>query len=150
MIDSRSFPRLTAGNHRITSPPTTDYNCIAWSAEDTGRWWQPGVYWPIPADPHDCWLGNLVEAFQSLGYLGCDNGSLDDSFAKVALYAKNLLFYTHAARQLPSGQWTSKLGRAADIEHDTPDDLMGGVYGEVLQFMRRPTSAEAGETSPIV
>ncbi len=28
------FPGLTPENHRVTSPDTTDYNCIAWSAGD--------------------------------------------------------------------------------------------------------------------
>jgi hypothetical protein len=41
---------------------------------------------------------------------------------------------------LPNGKWTSKLGRDVDIEHDTADDVAGGVYGEVVQIMKR-TSA---------
>ena len=45
--------------------------------------------------------------------------------------------YTHAARQLPNGKWTSKLGRDIDIEHDSVDDIAGSVYGEVLRLMRR-------------
>ena len=47
-------------------------------------------------------------------------------------------YYTHVARQLTNGKWTSKLGRCEDIEHDTPDDVADGVYGEVMQFMQRP------------
>jgi hypothetical protein len=50
-------------------------------------------------------------------------------------------FYTHAARQLPTGKWTSKLGKAEDIEHDSPDDVAGGIYGEVVLFMRRQSNA---------
>ena len=26
---------------------------------------------------------------------------------------------------------------AEDIEHDCPDDVAGGLYGEVVQYMRR-------------
>jgi hypothetical protein len=48
-------------------------------------------------------------------------------------------FYTHAARQLPDGTWTSKLGKDVDIEHDYPDDVAGGVYGEVVVLMQRTT-----------
>ncbi len=44
MISSKDFPHLTAQNHRVTSPPSIDYKCVAWAAEDTGRWWQPSVY----------------------------------------------------------------------------------------------------------
>jgi hypothetical protein len=71
-----------------------------------------------------------------LGFEECADESSEPGFERVALYGSGLV-YTHAARQLPSGKWTSKLGKAEDIEHDAPDDLAGGVYGEVVQFMRR-------------
>ena len=137
MISRTNFPRLTEQNHRITSPPSRDYNCIAWSAGDTERWWQPGVYWPVETSPDDCGLDALIEAFRSLGFEECDEGHPEEGFEKVALYGGTFL-YTHAARQLPDGKWTSKLGRSGDLEHDTPDDLAGGMYGEAHQFMRRP------------
>jgi hypothetical protein len=38
---------------------------------------------------------------------------------------------------MPTGKWSSKLGKAEDIEHDTPDDVAGGVYGEVVQILKR-------------
>ena len=44
MLPETSFPRLTPENHCLASPPTLDYNCIAWAAGDTENWWQPGVY----------------------------------------------------------------------------------------------------------
>jgi hypothetical protein len=61
----------------------------------------------------------------------------------VAFYGNNLL-YTHAARQLSGGKWTSKLGKAEDIEHDTPDVVSGGLYGEVVAIMRRPSPSDSG------
>ena len=33
MTAAEAFPRLTPYNHRVTSPASTDYNCIAWLAE---------------------------------------------------------------------------------------------------------------------
>jgi hypothetical protein len=140
MIGTREFPRLTATNHRVTSPATSDYNCIAWAAQDTGRWWQPGVYWPCSALPTDFGIEILVEAFGSLGYEPCAVADFETGVEKVALYGSSL-FYTHAARQLPNGKWTSKLGRDVDIEHDTPDDVAGGLYGEVIQFLQRTKNA---------
>lgn len=137
MIPLQQFPRLTEHNHRVSSPETGDYNCVAWAAGDTGRWWQPGVYWPSQAPTGEYDLTILQQMFAALGYEICADAAVDAGFEKVALYATNL-FYTHAARQLPNGKWTSKLGRAEDIEHDTPDDVAGGVYGEVLRFMKRP------------
>ena len=58
---------------------------------------------------------------------------------KVVLYTTGDC--TRAARQLASGRWTSKLGNEDDIEHDTPDDVAGGVYGNVAVIMRRKTGS---------
>ena len=136
MIARRDFPRLTEANHRVTSPASAEYNCVAGSAGDTDHWWQPGVYWPTDATPDDYGIGTLEQAFVAIGFEDCADGALEAGFEKVALYGSSL-FYTHSARQLASGKWTSKLGRSEDIEHDTPDDVAGGLYGEVVQFMRR-------------
>ena len=90
----------------------------------------------------DFGVGALEKAFRSLGYEACPDESLEAGFDKVAIYGFGF-FYTHAARQLPNGKWTSKLGKAEDIEHDSPDDVAGGIYGEVVQFMRRPRPGDA-------
>lgn len=139
------FPRLTATNHRDTSPQDRRYNCVAWAAEDTAHWWQPGVYWLPPDWPvNDYGLGALERAFLALGYEDCEmNWSLEPGYLKVALYASGGFVYTHAARQLPTGKWTSKLGKSVDIEHDTPDVIAGGLYGEVMQIMRRAVRTSA-------
>lgn len=142
-MTSDLFPRLS-NNFRLTSPKTAAYNCVAWSAGDVWHWWQPGGYWPIASSPQDCGIGNLEQAFVSIGYEICTDGSLEPGYLKVAIYGNSLTF-THAARQLPDGTWTSKLGKAEDIEHDTPDDVAGGLYGEVVGFLRRPiTAAKTG------
>jgi hypothetical protein len=133
-----AFPRLTPTNFQVTSPATTDYNCIAWAAGDTGHWWEPGRYWPIPVGRDDIGIAALEAAFRQVGFEPCESEVMEPGFEKVALYAESGLLYTHAARQLATGRWTSKLGGAEDIEHDTPNDVAGGVYGEVVQFMRRP------------
>jgi hypothetical protein len=140
MTTDEPFPHLTPENHRVTSPPDARYNCIAWVAGDTDRWWQPGVCWPTPAEAGDWGLGALEAAFRALGYATCADGSLEPGFEKVVLFGDGV-FYTHAARQLPNGKWTSKLGGAEDIEHDTPDDVAGGIYGAVARFMKRPVPA---------
>jgi hypothetical protein len=138
MISASLFPRLNAQNHHITSPPTTTYNCIAWAAGDTTNWWQPGIYWPFPTDPLDDSLTELTRVFESLGYEKCSDGLIEVGHEKVGLYGIGDC-YTHAARQLASGKWTSKLGNEDDIEHDSPDVVAGGIYGDVMQFMKRKT-----------
>jgi hypothetical protein len=140
MISHPDFPRLTPRNHRVTSPATTDYNCVAWSAQDTGRWWQPGAYWPLDVTADEYGLPILEQAFQSLGYESCGDGSLEPGFEKVALYG-SANSYSHVARQLPDGRWTSKLGGGEDIEHDTPEDVAEGLYGALAGFMKRPIPA---------
>jgi hypothetical protein len=141
MIPAEVFPRLTAGNHRRTSPPSPEYNCIAWAANDTEHWWQPGVYWPTNAAPDDSGIDAVERAFRAIGYEDCGiDDSLEPGFEKVALYG-NTVFYSHAARQLSSGKWSSKLGKAEDIEYEAPDDVAGGVYGEVVQILKRAVAA---------
>jgi hypothetical protein len=136
MIPRDIFPRLKDDNHRITSPETRDYNCIAWAAGDMQNWWQPGVFWPVEATQDDYGIAALIQVFRAMGFEPCESGDSEPNFEKIALY-NNGRFYAHAARQLSTGKWTSKLGRTEDIEHDAPDDVAGGVYGDVSQFMKR-------------
>lgn len=111
MRADRDFPRLTSENHRVTSPATVEYNDVAWATGDTKNWWQPGVYWPIEATVPEFGIVALERAFRSLGFEPCDDP--EPGFEKVALYG-NDGFYTHAARRLPDGKWTSKLGKAEE------------------------------------
>jgi hypothetical protein len=148
MKADRDFPRLTPRNHYVTSPATADYNCVAWAAGDTEHWWQPGVYWPADAPPQDFGISALEGAFRALGFEPCDDDAPDPGLERVALYSKDQ-FYTHAARQLPGGNWTSKLGKGEDIEHDTPDVIAGGLYGEVARIMRRPSGNDASSPPSI-
>ena len=73
MILRDDFPRLTDQNHRITSPATPDYTCIAWSVRDVEHWWQPGVHWPIATINDDYGIGILEQAFLSLGFEDCED-----------------------------------------------------------------------------
>jgi hypothetical protein len=103
------------------------------------------MFWiPLDWPANDYGLGALENLFLSLGYVDCtNNAEFEPGFQKVALYGSGFI-YTHASRQLPSGKWTSKLGKGEDIEHDTPDDVAGGVYGEVIQVMKRAVPAADG------
>ena len=56
---------------------------------------------------------------------------------KIAIYAHDDGQPTHAARQLPDGRWTSKMGHLEDIEHRVVDDVNGPQYGSPVRFMRR-------------
>lgn len=133
------FPSLTPNNHRTTSPPSDVYNCVAWAAAKDDDWWEPGSFWPYPINPREYEIRVLRDLFKFLGYQDCAmDSNRETGFEKVAVYGDGIE-YTHAARQLANGKWTSKLGHGEDIEHDTPDDVAGGIYGEVVQVMKRKT-----------
>jgi hypothetical protein len=85
-------------------------------------------------------VASFVAAFATLGFATCADGLLETGVEKVALYVDAAGVPTHMARQLPSGAWTSKLGRLEDIEHDNPNRLAGPApsYGKVALFLSRP------------
>ena len=78
----------------------------------------------------------LVPSAAIHGYsVSCDDGGLEPGHEKVALYVLDGK-PTHAARQLPDGAWTSKLGRQIDIAH-TVCALEGPAYGQIAVFLKR-------------
>jgi len=138
MVDRNKFPNLCT--YQTTSPATIIYNCIAWAAEDTQRFWWPdpslAYYWP-PSVPREETIIRFIEAFRALGYNPCDDGSLESGWQKVVIYADSLRKPKHMARQLSNGFWTSKMGRDLDITHNRVEDLEGPFYGSVVQYLRR-------------
>jgi hypothetical protein len=145
---SALFPGLAAEGGQVTSQSEIRYNCIAWAAGDTTRWWWPvpspwePAYWP-PGVPTDLSLDSFVAAFRTLGYIPCLTSDLEASFEKVALYADRGM-PKHAARQLDDGTWTSKLGKLEDVTHSTVAAVEGSTYGQAVQFMRRPRPGQSG------
>jgi hypothetical protein len=131
------FPNLT--DFRITSEDSYDYNCLAWVVGDTRQWWSPwpreDYYWPV-GKPRFITVQSIMVAYQVYGYEECSDGKLETGYEKIAIYAKDGE-PTHAAKQLESGRWTSKLGELQDIEHGAPEELQGDQYGEIVTFMRR-------------
>ena len=123
----------------IESPRAPVYNCIAWAMNDMTRvWWPIGFgdpYWP-PGVMRVLERRAFEYAFASQGYTRCVDGTLIDGIEKVCLYEKGGK-PTHAARQLSTGRWVSKIGILEDIEHAL-DDLVGRRYGRPAAFFSRP------------
>jgi hypothetical protein len=138
------LPNLTDANCEITSRATRHYNCIAWvAADDTRNWWpdQRGIgYWPADA-PRVETVAAFIGAFDTLGYKPCLSAAFEEGIEKIALYAiedRDLQTApTHAARQLESGEWTSKLGQCEDVRHPTPDSVSGPLYCKPACYMSR-------------
>jgi hypothetical protein len=140
------FPGLRGQPYQIKSPRDHRYNCIAFAAGDDRNWWWPDVAaedtWPAGVARAET-VEACRDAFATLGYVVCDNDSLESGYEKIALFALRGV-PKHASRQLPSGRWISKLGPSEDIEH-TLHNLTGMVYGAVVVVMKRqvpPTREE--------
>jgi hypothetical protein len=148
------FPLLARAGYQITSPRNEDYNCIAWAAGDDKICWWPvplhvkDVFWPAGATRAET-LGAFREAFATLSYVECDAADMEPDFEKIALFADANGMPLHAARQLPEGRWTSKLGELEDIEHAL-HDLEGEAYGTVVLLMKRdlPTAIQSEPARP--
>ncbi len=139
------IPGLKDHVYTVKSNKTRRYNCFAWAAGMGSKWWScppigSGNFWPTPAGG-----GLLVQTLEGTarayeahgGYKECANGDLEDGVEKIALFVDATGEATHAARQLPSGVWVSKLGRGVDIEHDLVEAVSGRLTGELALFMSR-------------
>jgi hypothetical protein len=133
----KAFPGLNSGNYRLTSPHTVTYNCIAWAAGDTRRKWWPALFCYWPRVKRETSISAFVEAYGTLGYKPVVDGRLEIGIEKIAIYVGPDGSPLHAARQLASGKWTSKLGDWEDIEH-TLEGLEGDAYGKINCFLGRP------------
>jgi hypothetical protein len=140
------FEKLRSSDYDGKSPVDFCYNCIAWSmSRKDSRWWPAtigGYRWPkkLPREnPGEETLSNFIRAFKRLRYKKTTklDYSLEKGFEKVAIYVKGNQNPIHAARQLDSGIWTSKIGNEEDIEHVSPAVLEGVEYGTVAVVMKR-------------
>ena len=147
----KEFPGLSLdADFQVTSPCDPSYNCIAWAYQIKGRWmWPPKgapayldavTFWPNENSSFD--VSEFMKAFkEGKGSELCDNAEFEEGFQKIALYVKEgTTECTHAARQLTTGLWTSKLGQIEDIQHGTPYTIEGKWYGKVYCIMKRPFS----------
>jgi hypothetical protein len=148
------FPSLAGDDYAKTSEPTDQYNCFAFAAGDVLSWWgpPPDGYWP-PGVEYGRSPESLLAAFATAGYAECESCDPEAGFEKIAIYAHpDTLKVTHAARQLDSGRWTSKLGGLEDIEHATLAQLQcvpgSFSYGYAVRYAKRPRNGASATDSP--
>lgn len=137
------FPGLDPASFAITSQHTRTYNCIAWAAGESKRRWEPdplGIYhWPAGVQ-REYSIESFIKAYETLGYRVCFGSELEGGIEKVAIFSiaeSGIQRPTHAALQLESGKWTSKLGDLEDIEHDPLQSVNGPLYGTPTVYMSR-------------
>jgi len=133
------FPHLKPFEYEVRSEKDYKYNCFAFTLNDTKHNWDPNPYadkyWPegMAREPA---LEAVIAMYQSFGYVRCSNWDIEPGFQKIALYVKEGQ-PRHAAKQLPSGRWVSKLGYHVDFEHPL-EPLNGGFYGDIQYILKRP------------
>ena len=139
------FENITPKDFKCASDPENDYNCIAWAAGKTDNFWWPKplapYHWPNGLSKHPVQVAetipNFIAAFQTEGYRPCRSGRLSFRYEKIALYVADNGRPKHAARLLPTGVWSSKLGPDEDIEHRTLKCIEGTKYGKVKVYLKR-------------
>lgn len=152
----KKFPNICK-NYRHKDGPA-GYNCVAFAADDTLRWWWPanelGYYWP-PNVPVQEDLPSFIACFKSLNYEECGlNEFLENGFEKVAIYVDGNNIPKHVAKQFvyDNGYWRSKLADADCISHTLGglSGLFNGMqyanYGNVAIILRR--KANVIQTQP--
>jgi len=127
---------------QITSDEAIDYNCLAWAAGEDKRRWEPDpmqiYYWP-PKAPRLWTLDAFIKAYETIGFVVCQDGTPEVGFIKIALFVDVRTIPTHAARLLPTGRWTSKCGDLEDIEHDLTEVCGPPLnYGDIACYMKKP------------
>jgi hypothetical protein len=84
-------------------------------------------------------LEAFVAAFATCRFTPCTGEEFEQGFERIALFAVADV-PTHAARQLASGRWTSKLGMLEDIEHEL-HAVSGDLYGAVVLILKRSSKS---------
>ena len=96
----------------------------------------PDAYWPPSLARNDL-VFTVMQLFADEGYSLCDDDAVESGYEKIAIYAF-ISQFTHVAKQLPDGRWTSKMGNREVITHPSLTNLAGGFFGNVHCIMRRP------------
>lgn len=146
LIGSEEFPHLDpSSTYTKTSDPTFDYNCVGWAVGDPENWWWPGAFnlgfWPSTVKREESFEA-FSQAFATRGFVHCGNPQFQPGVEKIALYGVPSPLGRwkpkHVARQLPNGEWTSKMGPFEDITHPHLEDLYDASYGMAVRFFERP------------
>lgn len=137
-------PSLGEFDYQPTSASTPGYNCVAWAAGDDTKFWSPdvlgGYYWPDGL-PCLATVGVLEQLFRREGYERCPSLDAEPGREKIAIYGDEREAQ-HVARQLSSGEWTSKMGVLADVSHPDPRAVEAPLFGTIQVIMSRPTTVE--------
>src|SRR5262245_4584007 len=137
-----AFPGLKNSGFEVTSDKSDRPNCIGWVL-NSNLYFDPviggsigGYYWPDGIRKDDT-VTAWSELFSLHGFRDCPTADLDVETEKIGIYVGADGNATHVAKQLNTGEWTSKVGKAEDIRHGTLDALVGKEFGTIDKIMSR-------------
>lgn len=135
----QAFPAILVQGYEITSPKTSNYNCIAWAGNVDHLWWWPDQadtgFWPDGVI-RECTIEAFISAYETIDFKVCTSSDFEDGFEKIAIFTDAFNIPKHAARQLDANRWTSKMGHSFDLSHSL-DGVAGINYGSPKVFMKR-------------
>jgi len=143
------FPAVADWPINKTSEADGIYNCFAYVAGDTNIQWAPfvipvpGYYWPTPVtQEQENTIQPFLQGYKTLGFEGCEDGSIEEGYEKIVLYVDGNDVPRHAAIQRIGGMWQSKLGPDIDVSHSleslaSHERFEWKGYGYPKYFMKR-------------
>jgi hypothetical protein len=107
------IPDLSDLNGTITSPPSNQYNCLAWAAGVNHQWWWPDraavarrlAYWP-PNIPIELTFDAFFRAYGTLGYQQCFDGAAEAGYEKIAIYGRPDFVGTMRPTHAATSRWS--------------------------------------------
>ncbi len=136
-LTEKSFPNSFKEPFEITSPKTSEYNCLAWALDDNTKWYESDddYYW-FNGIARNNTLNTIQAIFENLGFQRTDNIEFQLGIERIALFSKDNDECLHLASQIDNDKWTSKLGSSYDVIHSLKS-IENGIYGKAVVFLER-------------
>lgn len=143
LIEGTNFEFTSLRTDRPEFYDGNDYNCFSWAINKPDYWRSLGGYgFPELKGVDDSIFDDSVQSYVTIfgqyGFSVCQETKPEKGFVKIVLYGNDAGKWTHVARQLDNGEWTSKMGDYEDIKHIDVDCVGGGSYGKPLIYMKKP------------
>ena|ERR1035438_274850 len=129
-----NFPNLTNDKFQFTSEWDPNYNCVAYINDIKDEYVQ---FYDEATRTYDTSLKRYISYFEEFGFRVTENSDLQEGITKIAISYDENKEFRHVCKQLPAGEWTSKLGDWEDITHINPNVLLGNLYANELIFMEK-------------
>ena len=143
-INLSDYPNIINGiNFKIVEQDDINFNCIAHSLgiRNMSIWPAKLELWVWDKSlPYINTINNFVNLYRKFNYEICEDSSWEPDYDKIALYISILSCrntVSHAAKQIDSYWWSSKMGGDELFEHDL-EAIENKNVGTKYVFLKRP------------